>query len=279
MKNTIYILLAVAGLFLASCTNEDPTPLDETAGLTLVKTITNDTQSIELYTKSGLLQTGYNRIYLRFKDLGSGAFVQPTAPGWMPVMDMTMMDHACPHSELSKVAGKDFLYTGYAVFQMPGNATESWNLTFNYLISGQPHTATGTIDVGSTVLKTVSVFTGSDTKKYIVALIEPAVPVVGLNDMVVGIYTMQSMMSFPAVADYSLLIDPRMPSMGNHGSPNNVDLSYNSADGLYHGTLSLTMTGLWQVNMILKDATDAILKGEEVTGPVESSSLYLEVEF
>ena len=35
---------------------------------------------------------------------------------------------------------------------------------------------------------------------------------------------MESMMSFPVVEDYKILLDPRMPSMGNHTSPNNEDL-------------------------------------------------------
>ena len=28
-------------------------------------------------------------------------------------------------------------------------------------------------------------------------------------------------MSYPPVANYSVMVDPRMPSMGNHTSPNN----------------------------------------------------------
>ena len=46
--------------------------------------------------------------------------------------------------------------------------------------------------------------------------------------MTVGVFKMQSMMVFPVVDNFKVKIDPRMPSMGNHGSPNNVDLTQSS---------------------------------------------------
>jgi hypothetical protein len=90
---------------------------------------------------------------------------------------------------------------------------------------------------------------------------------------------MENMMSFPVVEDYTITLDPRMPGMGNHSSPNNTDLTYRSADGTYQGNLSLTMTGYWVLNLKLLDATDTVLKGETVTEENPQSSLYLELEF
>ena len=87
------------------------------------------------------------------------------------------------------------------------------------------------------------------------------------------------MLSFLAVTDATILFDPRMTGMGNHSSPNNVQPIFSATDNLYHGKLSLTMTGYWKLNFIVKDATNAVLKGEEVTTSNESSSLYLELEF
>ena len=86
-------------------------------------------------------------------------------------------------------------------------------------------------------------------------------------------------MSFPEVADYTITLDPRMPGMGNHSSPNNTDLIYNTADKMYHGNLSLTMTGYWVLNLKLLNAMDEVLKGEDVTTENAQSSLYLELEF
>jgi hypothetical protein len=75
------------------------------------------------------------------------------------------------------------------------------------------------------------------------------------------------------------MLDPRMPGMGNHSSPNNTDLSYNSSDTMYHGDLSLTMTGYWVLNLKLVDDNNTVLKGEDVTEENTQSSLYLELEF
>ena len=70
-----------------------------------------------------------------------------------------------------------------------------------------------------------------------------------------------------------------MPSMGNHGSPNNTDLIQSSIGNFYEGKLSLTMTGYWKINMQLLNASGEILKGEAVTAENEASSLFFEIEF
>jgi hypothetical protein len=69
-----------------------------------------------------------------------------------------------------------------------------------------------------------------------------------------------------------------MPSMGNHSSPRNVNC-VQGLEGLYYGTVSLTMTGYWKFNLMLYNDQGTLIKGEEVTEQNESSSLYFEVEF
>ena len=278
MKAFKYILVALFSAALFSCSQQTPAP-SETVGLTKVQEFTNDDHIVELYTKNGSLETGYNDIYLRIKSKASGEYFTEADIMWMPVMHMMSMNHSCPYSAVTKVAGKETLFNGNIVFQMPENADEGWTLTIDYMIMGTNYTAAGDISVPDAPKKRVMSFMGSDAARYIVALIAPSDPKVAINDMSVGVYKMESMMSFPKVADYKLLIDPRMPGMGNHGSPNNEDPVYSDLDGLYHGKLSLTMTGYWKINMILKNAADEVLKGEEVTESVESSSLYFEVEF
>jgi hypothetical protein len=67
--------------------------------------------------------------------------------------------------------------------------------------------------------------------------------------------------------------------MGNHSSPNNQNLVFNITENVYDGKLSLTMTGYWKLNLILRNESNTILKGEPVTEANESSSLFLELEF
>ena len=70
---------------------------------------------------------------------------------------------------------------------------------------------------------------------------------------------------------FTIDIDPRMPDMGNHTSPNNTSLT-KQADGSYSGTINLTMTGLWRIHLTVKDADGNIVAGGE-----ELSTLYWDV--
>lgn len=279
MKILRILVLVIVTIF-ASCTtkNEIPT-VDESIGLTKLKEISNATHTIEIYTHMGFLQQGYNELNLRIKDKTTGEYIKNATITWTPVMHMAMMSHSGPHSEVSKTEGTETVYEGYMVFQMAQNTTEYWDLKIDYTINGTSYTITTPLDVPASAKQRVTTFTGSDGAKYILAYADPHHPAVGVNEMAVALFKMQDMMTFPIVNNYKVKIDPRMPSMMNHGSPNNVDLVQSPTDGLYHGKLSLTMTGLWKINLQLLNASDVVLKGETVTDLVPASSLYFEIEF
>ena len=282
MKFQLKNILAVVAIALAffSCSSDNDTPVvDELAELTKFKEITNTTHTIEVYTHTGALEQGYNGISLRIKDKASGDYVKNATVSWMPLMHMTTMTHSCPKSEVKKITADGTLYEGNIVFQMAQNATEYWDLKIDYTVNGTAYTATSVIDVPASAKQRVTTFTGSDNVRYIVAYVEPHHPKVALNDITVGVYKMESMISFPVVDNFKVKIDPRMPSMGNHGSPNNVDLTQSALDKLYHGKLSLTMTGLWKINLQLLNASEVVLKGETITDLVPASSIYFEIEF
>jgi len=281
MKILKYILPVILTMALISCSDDDDpkTPISEVEDLLKVQEISNDTHTLELYTVSGDLMQGYNDITIRIKDKSSKELVENALITWKPMMHMTMMMHSCPKSDLIKVVDKKTIYNGYIVFQMPDNDDEGWDLTFNYSIDGEDYEAEADINVPKSDKQVVTTFMGTDGMKYILALVEPFDPEVKINDMQVGLYKMENMMNFPMVINYKVMLDPRMPSMGNHSSPNNEDLVYNGSNKMYDGKLSLTMTGYWKLNLMLLNSNDEVLKGEEVTDENESSSLYLELEF
>ncbi len=283
MKLLKYILPILFVTTFVSCSSDDDDnttdPVSEVEDLNLVQQISNDTHTIELFTKNGELEQGYNEITIRIKDKTSNEFVEDAMFMWMPMMHMTEMSHSGPKSELVKVAGKETIYKGYIIFQMAENADEGWDLTFNYTINGEDFEVVGDISVPASDKQMVTTFMGTDQVKYILAFVSPTSPEVAINDMTVGLYKMENMMSFPAIENYKVMLDPRMPSMGNHTSPNNEDLMYNAASKMYDGKLSLTMTGYWKLNLMLQNENGEVLKGEEVTDENESSSLYLEIEF
>ena len=272
-----FSLLAIALLFSCSSDDDNILPINETEDLILVKNFENNQHTLSVYTQNGFFQLGYNKIYFQIKE--GENFVDNAEVTWKPVMHMMSTSHSCPYSIVSRKPNTETLYEGYIVFQMPGNDMENWELTFNYTINGEEFTVSETITVPPSDKKRVNVFMGSDDERYIVALIEPSDPKVATNDMIAGIFKMENMMNFPRVDNYTLKIDPRMPSMGNHSSPNNVHLTQSNLDKLYHGKLSLTMTGYWKINLQLLNANDEVLKGEEVTETNESSSIFFEIEF
>ena len=274
------LLITATTLTFTSCSSDDEnTPTDELAELSKFKEFSNDTHTIELYKHMGGLEQGFNEISLRIKDKTTNEYVKNAEVTWMPVMHMAMMNHSCPKSAVEKETTNGTLYEGYIVFQMPQNETEYWDLQINYTIDNLAFTATSVIDVPASLERRVTTFTGSDGVKYIVAYAEPHHPEVALNDIEIGVFKMQDMMNFPVVDGFKVKIDPRMPSMGNHSSPNNVDAMQNSIGELYEGKMALTMTGYWKINLQLENAEGTVLKGEAITDTTTESSIFFEIEF
>ena len=277
-----YILPILFIIVLAtSCTthNGDTEEINELEGLLKVQDLTNSTHTIELYNATGSFKTGYNAISVRIKDNASKNYVENASALWNPVMQMPTMQHSCPKSAITKASGKQTIFEGFIIYQMANLDGSGWSLTVNYNINGVDYTVSDSITVIQSAKQNVTSFMGTDGSRYIIAMVEPKGPKIAINKMVVGLYKMETMMSFPAVENYKITLDPRMPGMGNHSSPNNTDLTFNAADGMYHGNLSLTMTGYWVLNLKLLNAQNEVLKGETITSETIQSTLYLELEF
>lgn len=284
MKTLKYIFaILILSVSFVSCSDEiDENPLEPNPveGLNKIYEFPSADHSVEIYSEKTSLEVGYNEISIRIKDMATNKYVTNAEASWMPMMQMETMEHSAPHSTLSNSEANS-VYKGHIVFQMPGNDTEYWEVKLNYSLNGQQMTATHRISVVQPAdgLKKVQVFMGSDDIKYVLAFVNPKKPQVAVNDFQAVLYKMEDMMTFPIVENYKITVDPRMPGMGNHSSPNNVDLTYNAATKMYNGKLSLTMTGYWKVNLKLLNPNGGVLKGEDVTESNPESSLYFELEF
>ena len=270
-------------VFLISCTtdaSEEPTDLSkEVEDLIKVKEISNSTHTVELFSASGDLMQGYNKLTLRITDKSTNEFITNTNIEWMPVMHMTSTMHSCPNSLVKKTEGKQTLFEGFVIFQMATMGNEGWTLTIDYSIDGINYQVEDDVEVMMSEKQVVSVFMGEDEIRYVLALIDPLYPEVQINDISASLYKMDSMMKFSLVENCSIELDPRMPSMGNHSSPNNEHLVYDAMDKTYKGKLSLTMTGYWVLNLRLMDQNQDLVKGEMITEDHEKSSLFFELEF
>lgn len=284
MKNILKLLLLGLGILmsltLGSCSNDDnETTINELDSLVKFKEIVNNNHTIELFSVKGTLEQGYNEINLRIKNNTSNEYFKNAEISWTPIMHMTSMSHSCPFSSVNKITNEGTLYKGYIMFQMAQNDTEYWDLKIDYTIDEVDYSVTSVIDVPASEKRVVNTFMGTDGTKYLLALIEPSNPKVAINDIKIGVWKMQNMMTFPIVDGYTVKIDPRMPSMGNHSSPNNVNATQMNSNSFYDGKLSLTMTGYWKINLQLANTNGDILKGEEISDTVESSSIFFEIEF
>lgn len=282
MKNISFIkyLCVLFSAILLSCSSDDSqstTSDSELNYVKLIQTINNKTHQIEIYTPTGLLFSGYNNIYIRIKNL-DGLYEPVTNISWLPMMHMTSHTHSAPNSNIIPSSVAKNTYEGYIVFQMPSNSSEYWDLQINYELNNVNYQVTEKVQVNQAANRNVQTFTGADNVKYVLAIVEPSAPKVAVNNISAVLYKMKNMTSFEVVNNYTIKIDPRMPSMGNHSSPNNQNL-VQGIDSFYYGKLSLTMTGYWQINLQVINASNEVVKGEQVTDITPSSSIYFDLEF
>ncbi|RNL77398.1 hypothetical protein ED312_20920 [Sinomicrobium pectinilyticum] len=282
MKIVKSLFLVAVFICFVSCAsdNDEVSENDPVAGLNLVTSFEANGHTVELYSENSGFTTGYNEVSIRIKDIASDRYFSDSEIAWTPVMHMTDREHSCPKSGVT-LTENNTVSKGFLIFQMTGNAEEYWSLILNYKIGGTTYEAEGYLEVNPSPggKQKITVFKGSDDTRYILAMIGPVEPEVKINGFVAGLYKMEDMMNFSAVENYRISVDPRMPGMDNHGSPNNEDLTYDVASGIYRGKLSFTMTGYWKINLRLLNDKGEVIKGEDVTEETPASSLYFEVEF
>lgn len=248
MKKLFYAFLAM-NILLSSCTEEEDTQ-PKVELISVGSAVENDLK-IELQAEEALF-VGYNVITAKVTD-ASGAKVSGSVE-IQPIMDMMTMSHSCPLQYISGQTLTNGELEFAAVFVMPSGDMGTWSIMFTV---GEQTVEVPVEIVQPTLSKLISFTSSADeTKKYFVALIEPQAPEVGANEMVIGIYQKESMMSWPAVDGLKLELTPWMTSM-DHGSPNNV-APLSAGNGLYNGTVNFTMTGDWQLRLTVMDGETVI---------------------
>jgi hypothetical protein len=193
---------------------------------------------------------GYNKIFVAMFDSVSNTRLTDGHFDVIPMMDMGMMKHSAPVEITEESIPSDKFWKAAIVFIMPSSAGK-WTLNMAFHNHKTDKEGEGELEV-NVINPTTSVmksFIASDSTKLFVTLIQPTTPKIGLNNFEISIHK-KDMMDFPAVNDYTVEIEPTMPSMG-HGSPNNVNPVFTSM-GHYVGKVNFTMTGLWNVKLTLK---------------------------
>lgn len=257
---------------------------------------------ISIEALNGMFYKGYNELRLKIMDSRTNQETDVSAVTFLPIVAHADGRNAsCPHLyDLLRRNGENH-FSGYAVFTEESDNDTKWELYIGFTANGQSYAITQEVAVHEQANKNrnMTTFTGKDGQQYFIALIAPQRPKVGENELVAGIYRYDrpgnppsgsfpdpTQYSYTAVNGFTLQLDPRMPepSMGNHSSPNNNDLTQED-DGLYHGIVNYTMTGNWTLNFILLNHQGQILKGtvvpDDFTPGVEGvkSELHIDILF
>jgi hypothetical protein len=246
-----------------------------------IELVVDGQYKVNVYSRTGTLHTGYNDLYFVATKASSGNYIKfLDITNLTPLMFMSKMNmyHSTPTFgevgtfDLNLVAVKH----GWVSFLMNTSEAGSWSLAFDAEVLKRNGSleATGitvnALPEGQVWLKSFKV--GDDT--FFLSLVNPTEWNTGTNNIKAYVSKKSNPITTPyalATETFTVEIDPRMPDMGNHTSPNNTPL-VKQRDGSYQGTINLTMTGLWRIHLKVKDAD-----GNVVAGGEDQSSLYWDV--
>lgn len=222
------------------------------------------------YSRTGKFNVGYNDLYFVVTKKKNGNYVKNyEIKDFSPVMLMVKMNmkHSTPVSGPAESFNDSYaaVKRAWVSFIMSSGESGSWTLGYDASIlgsNGGVEEADITVDplpAGQDWVKSFKI--GNDT--YYISVASPIDLKTGTNTLTAYI----SKKSNPATAPYAIAsesfkvdIDPRMPDMGNHTSPDNTQL-IKQADGSYQGTINLTMTGLWRIHLTVRDLQGNIVAG------------------
>ena len=234
--------------------------------------------AVSVYAANGKLHVGYNDLFFAVTKISNQGYVRDfSVTEITPLMTMTAMgmQHSTPTLTESTLYNETFpaVQRAWVSYVMSSGDSGFWELSYKVSTNGKSvvHEPTQTnvnaLTQGQTWLKS---FKYND-QTYYLSLINP-------NNFQTGNNIIQAYVSkqgadkkapYPlAEEQFTIGIYPTMPDMGNHSSPNNEALTL-QPDGSYQGKLNLTMTGLWDIHLHIKDAD-----GNTVAGGEDLSDLF-----
>jgi hypothetical protein len=225
---------------------------------------------IKVYSADSL-RVGYNDIYFAIEKFSNGKHVKdfsisditPT----MTMGSMNNMQHSTPTGRVEQIDGVP-VYHSWLSFLMPTNtgSNNAWSLSFSYQIRDSAGTISNQplyvkdLSTGLSYLKSFKY--NGDT--YFLSLVNPKNFVTGVNTIKVYISKKSSVITTPyalASEQFTIEITPTMPDMGNHTSPNNEALTLSTDSSTYTGKINFTMTGLWNIHLVVKTLDRTVIAG------------------
>ncbi len=235
-----------------------------------LSTVVDGKYNVFAYSRTGKFNVGYNELYFVVTKKKNGNYVKNyELTDLSPVMLMVKMNmrHSTPVSGPAESFNDSYaaVKRTWISFIMSSGESGSWTLGYNVSVlgsKGSVEEADITVDPLPAGQEWVKSFKQGDNTYYI-SIVNPTDLKTGANTLKAYV----SRKSTPATTPYAIAsesfrvdIDPRMPDMGNHTSPDNTPLT-RQADGSYQGTVNLTMTGLWRIHFTVRDLQGNIVAG------------------
>lgn len=239
-----------------------------------------DIYTIRLYSAGGKLLVGYNELFFTVIKTATGRHVKDVefdsiAPLMTMQMAMGTHSHSTPTGSARRVASWIPVFRSHVAFLMPSNASagNTWQLAFDYRIretSGRFESLLVEVAAAPEGSAWILSFVWNEDTYYL-TIAEPQKLVVGINEVraVVSKKAAGQSATEPyadAAETFSIEVVPTMPDMGNHTSPGNEPLLFDSSAGLYKGRLNLTMTGRWDIHLVVRDAEGTAVAGDDTDG-------------
>ena len=234
--------------------------------------------AVSAYSTNGKLHVGYNDLFFAVTKISTQGYVRDfKVTDVKPLMTMTAMgmQHSTPTLTESALYDETFpaVQRVWTSFLMSSGDSGFWEFSYKITTNGktaehQPSVIT--VDALSQGLAWLKSFKYNDATYYL-TLVNPNAYQTGINTIQAYVSKQSADKKIPyPVAEEKFTIDiyPTMPDMGNHTSPNNEPLTLQE-DGSYLGKLNLSMTGVWDIHLHVKDAD-----GNTVAGGEELSDLY-----
>ena len=250
-----------------------------------LSTVVDGQYNVFAYSQTGSFHTGYNELFFVATKKKNGNYIKNfDVTNVTPLMLMVKMNmkHSTPVGGKAESFDKDYLAVKRTWVSFLMNSSESGSWTLGYYTSvlgsnGGIEAADITVDAlpdGQAWLKN---FKWND-QTYFLSLVNPTDWKTGKNTITAYVSQKGNPITTPyalAEEQFTIEIDPRMPDMGNHTSPDNTPLT-RQVDGSYQGNINLTMTGLWRIHLTVRDAQGNIVAGgDELSDGY--SSLYWDV--
>ena len=234
-----------------------------------LSTVVDGKYNVFVYSSTGTFHTGYNDIFFVATKKKNGNYVKNfDIKNVTPLMYMVKMDmhHSTPVGAVESFDnGILAVRRGWVSFLMNTSDAGSWTLAYNAkVLEGEGGIEATDIVVdalpeGQIWLKNFKV----DDQTYFLSLVNPTDWKTGTNEIVAYVSQKSQPITTPyalAAERFTIEIDPRMPDMGNHTSPDNTALTRQD-DGSNRGTINLTMTGLWRIHLTVKDSEGNVVAG------------------